>query len=306
VGAGAGCAGRSEDGAGLFPIYDLEQEATIIRARAAHSDVPVPSVVGVEGDPEVLGGRFLVMEPNTGRVQPDDPPYTVRGWVLELAPDDQRKLIDSAVATIAALGQVDGEGVGLGGLRRVGLDQQLGYLEQLYESGRAGVSPPVLETGLGYLEASKPSGERLTLNWGDARIGNMIFGGDLSVAGALDWEMAAIGGPEVDIAYLLWAFRLWSQGFGTPLPPGFPDRSQIHERFEELSGHPVRHLDYYERYSAVFGAILATRGANLMIGAGLLPPESPMPASNPASALLTDYLDLPAPGEEIVGWAGHR
>jgi len=48
------------------------------------------------------------------------------------------------------------------------------------------------------------------------------------------------------------------------------------------------------------------RGANLMIETGLLPAESPMPASNPASVLLAEYLGLPAPGDEIVGWAGHR
>jgi len=62
-----------EDGPGLFPIYDLEQEATIMRALAAHSEVPAPSVVGVEGDSEVLGGRFLVMERIAGRVPPDEP-----------------------------------------------------------------------------------------------------------------------------------------------------------------------------------------------------------------------------------------
>jgi aminoglycoside phosphotransferase (APT) family kinase protein len=294
------------DGVGLFPAYRLDEDAKIMAALAEHTDVPAPGIVGTEFDTEVLGGRFVVMDRIDGRVPADDPPYSVQGWVLELPPDHQATMIDEAVQTIAALTRVDWEKLELGGLSRVGLNAQLTYLEQLYESGHRGMSQPIISAGLEYLRANMPQAEPRALSWGDARIGNMIFDADCAVVGALDWELAAIASPEADIAYFLWSLRVWSHGLGAPSPPGFPDRTHILARFEQLSGHTLRHLDYYERYSAVFGAITMMRAANLMIATGMIPPDSPMPVVNPMSAMLADYLDLPAPSGEVSDWAGHR
>ena len=58
-----------------------------MRALHDRTDVPAPNVLFSEPEPSVLGGPFLVMERIDGRVPPDDPPYTISGWLLELAPD---------------------------------------------------------------------------------------------------------------------------------------------------------------------------------------------------------------------------
>jgi aminoglycoside phosphotransferase (APT) family kinase protein len=293
------------EGTGLFPTYWLDDEARIMRALAEHTPVPAPRVIGVETDPDLLGGPFLVMEHIDGRVPPDDPPYSLAGWVLNLTPNQQRRLVENAIATVVEVSRVDWVGLDLK-LRRVGLTEQLAYLEHLYESGHRGLAHPTIEAGLDYLHRHMPSGERLALSWGDARIGNMIFADDLTVAGALDWELASIGSPELDTAYFLYALRLWSEGFGAPSPPGFPARAEVIDRFAELSGEPLRHLDYYERYAAVFGAIALMRAAHLMIEAGILPADSLMWLSNPTIVLLADYLGVTAPSEPVTGWAGHR
>jgi aminoglycoside phosphotransferase (APT) family kinase protein len=291
---------------GLFPGYDLEQEALIMRALSEHTDVPAPPVLFTETDHAILGGPFLVMERIEGRVPSDDPPYSKEGWVVELDPVAQRTMLDNAIATVAAVAQADWKGLGLDALSRVGLDQQLSYFEQLYEDGSRGREHAIPEAGLEWLRANAPKGEPQALSWGDARIGNMLFADDGTIAGALDWEVASIGSPEADLGYFLFALRLWSEGFGAPSPPGFPGREQIIARFEELSGHRVKHLDYYETFGAVFGAVMVMRGGYLMIEHGLLPADSPMPVANPASVLLAAYLDLPAPTGEIADWAGTR
>lgn len=293
------------EGTGLFPTYWLDDEARIMRALADHTPVPAPRVVGVETDPDVLGGPFLVMERIDGRVPPDDPPYSLAGWVLELTPHQQRRLVENAIATVVEVSRVDWAALGLR-MRRVGLAEQLAYLEHLYESGHRGLAHPTIEAGLHYLHSHMPSGEPLALSWGDARIGNMIFADDLTVAGALDWELASIGSPEVDTAYFLYALRLWSEGFGAPNPPGFPSRAEVIQRFADLSGHTCAHLDYYERYAAVFGAIAMLRAAHLMIEAGIVPADSLMWLSNPPIVLLAEYLGVAAPTEPVTGWAGHR
>jgi aminoglycoside phosphotransferase (APT) family kinase protein len=294
-------------GGGLMPEYDLEAEAAIMRALAGNTDVPAPSVLLSETDVGVLGGPFLVMERLDGTVPSDDPPYSLQGWVVDLEADAQRRLLDNAIATVAAVARVDCQALGLASaIKRAGLAQQLDHLRVLYDTANRGSAHETIEAGFEYLAANAPEDEPLALSWGDARIGNMIFDAEQAVIGALDWELAAIASPEADLGYFLYALRLWSEGYGAPSPPGFPPTEEIVSRFEELSGHTARHLDYYERYSAVFGAIMVLRAGHLMIDAGLIPPDSPMPTTNPASVMLADYLGLPAPGGTVTGWAGHR
>ena len=292
------------DGAGLFPAYRLEDEAAVMRA-LAHTPVSAPRIVAVETDPAVLGGRFLMMEHIEGRVPPDDPPYSLAGWVLDLTPEQQGRLVDNAITTIVEVSRADWSALGLR-LPRVGVAAQVEYLDHLHATGHRGTPHPTIAAGLEYLRANAPTGEALALCWGDARIGNMLFADDLSVAGALDWELASIGSRELDVAYFLYALRLWSAGFGAPSPPGFPDRSAILARFEELSGLPVKHLDYYERLAAVFGAIAMMRAGHLMIDAGLVPSNSTVWLTNPPSVLLAGYLGVPVPTGEVTGWAGLR
>ena len=291
-------------GGGLFPSYDLEAEALVMGSLAEHTDVPAPRVLFMEADASVLGGAFVVMERIAGDVPADDPPYSQEGWVLELSEAEQRSLVENAVTTVAGVASADWKALGLDGLDRIGLEAHLDHFDLLYTDGARGRSHAICEAGLAWLRENAPADEPLALHWGDARIGNMIFAADQSVAGALDWELAGICSPEADLAYFLFALRLWSEGFGAPSPPGFLAREEIIARFEELSGHEVQNLDYYERFAGVFCAVMVMRGGYLMMDAGLIPADSPMPHTNPASVLLANDLGLPAPSGEVVDWAG--
>jgi hypothetical protein len=44
----------------------------------------------------------------------------------------------------------------------------------------------------------------------------------------------------------------------------------------------------------------------MMIDAGFLPADSPMPISNPASTILADLLVLPPPAATMADWVGKR
>jgi aminoglycoside phosphotransferase (APT) family kinase protein len=62
---------------------------------------------------------------------------------------------------------------------------------------------PVFDEALEWLVAHRPEPERLSLCWGDAKIGNVLYdpaNGDVSAL--LDWEMARIGDPEMDLPSL--------------------------------------------------------------------------------------------------------
>ena len=60
------------------------------------------------------------------------------------------------------------------------------------------------------------------LSWGDGRIGNMMFR-DNEVVAVLDWEMAAVAPPEVDLGWMCY-LHLFFQDLAVQLgAPGLPD-----------------------------------------------------------------------------------
>jgi aminoglycoside phosphotransferase (APT) family kinase protein len=65
----------------------------------------------------------------------------------------------------------------------------------------------------------------MVLRWGDVRLGNIVFGDDLEPRAILDWDMAAVGVPEHDVAWFtMLDFRdldLWAAA-GRRLPPTAP------------------------------------------------------------------------------------
>ena len=102
------------------------------------------------------------------------------------------------------------------------MDQQLGYQRWYYEWAREDMRLPLIERTFEWLDARRPEEPRIVLNWGDARIGNMLWR-DFEPVAVLDWEMATIGPPEVDVAWMIFLhafFQDLAARFGMP---GLPD-----------------------------------------------------------------------------------
>jgi aminoglycoside phosphotransferase (APT) family kinase protein len=137
-------------------------------------------------------------------------------------------------------------------------------------------------------------------------VGNIIFSDDLAPAGVLDWEMVVLASREQDLGWWLFLMRHHTEGVGLPLPAGIPDHGETIDYYERITGHKVRNLDYYEILGGTRLAILMVRAAHMMIAAGMMPPDSPMAQSNPASQLVAKLLDLPAPTGTTTSFIGNR
>lgn len=298
-------------GPAVFPRYDLGQEFAVMSALATATDVPVPAMYFHEPDPALLGAPFLVMRRIEGTVPSDDPPHTVAGWVRELTSGQRATLYGNAVQILARIHEVDIDRVGLSGLRahpEAGLDGQLALWRSAFDWASEGQSNPTVEAALDWVHAHRPepSGPDV-LNWGDARIGNLLFDEVLTVAGVLDWEMVCHGPRELDLGWWLLMQRYYTEGIGAPPLSGFPERDGFLGRYRELCPDArIDNLDYYEVLAALRLSILMHRAGNLMIAAGQLPVDSPMCLSNPASHLLARLLDLPAPIGAAQSFAGNR
>jgi len=166
---------------------------------------------------------------------------------------------------------------------------------------------PTIEYALDWLDANKPAEEGpKVLNWGDARVGNLIFDENLDVAAVLDWEMVALGSRELDLGWWLFLMRHHTEGIGLPLPEGIPGPQETVDRYRARTGYTPTNLHYYEVLAATKLSWLMVRAAHLMIAAGLLPADSPMALSNPASQLLAKLLDQPAPTGQTTSFIGNR
>jgi aminoglycoside phosphotransferase (APT) family kinase protein len=181
-------------------------------------------------------------------------------------------------------------GRGLGGL-----DQQIPHYQRFFENSAAGEPNPTIEAAFDWVKANRPAEERLVISWGDARLGNMMFGPDQEVTAVLDWELAGLGSPELDLAWWLFFNRHHTEGVGAPPLPGFPSPAEAVARYQELAGYQVQNLHFYEVFAALRTSVMMVRIAQVMTLGGLLPPGSGMAQSNPASQLLAKLLGLPAP-----------
>ncbi|MFH8491564.1 phosphotransferase family protein [Streptomyces longisporoflavus] len=253
----------------IFPVYDLPRQHRTMQLVAEHTDLPVPRVLWLEEDPGPLGAPFFVMERVEGRVPPDVMPYTYEGNWLHSASDAERahleeasigllaRLHDQVPVSEAAFLALPGEG---GALRRH-VTAQRSYYEWVVDGLPRS---PLIESAFERLEEWWPAdaGETV-LNWGDARIGNVIYDG-FEPAAVLDWEMAALAPREVDLGWMVYLHRFFQDltvGFGQQGLPQFLRRERIEESYARLTGHTPRSMDFHTLYAALRHAIVMLRVA---------------------------------------------
>ena len=267
----------------VFPSYDLERQYRLLEGVAALSAVPVPRVRWLELDAGPLGSPFFVMERVDGRVPPDLMPYNISSWLTEATPAEREHLQDATVGVLAALHRIEDparrfaflEPAGTGSLLQRHVDEQWAY----YQWVSGGTRQPLLERCFAWLRDHWPPQESPTvLCWGDSRIGNIIYR-DFEPVAVLDWEMATLGPCELDLGWLIFMHRFFQDVVAQFSLPGLPDflrRDDVARRYEALTGHAPRDLDFYTMYAAVRHGIIMSRIQRRAIHFGeAVQPEDP-------------------------------
>lgn len=298
-------------GPGVFLTYDLEREFRVMEVLGSSTAVSLPAVRWFETDRSILGAPFMIMDRILGQIAADDPPFTVAGWTTELTPKQRATMYDNGLRVLADIHRLDWERLGLSSLDRpdmgaTGVEQKLTNYEQTYVWAAGERKYPTVESALRWARENLPSDEPTVLCHGDSRLANLMYREDLSVAAVLDWELVALGSPELDLGWWLFVMRHHTEGIGVPLPEGFPTAEQTINRYEELSGHKVSNIRFYEVFAAIFLSVTMIQVANVLTAAGLLPPDDTMAESNPASHILASLLGLPAPDTTSSTFIGKR
>ncbi|MGW4846645.1 phosphotransferase family protein [Nocardia brasiliensis] len=264
--------------AGSFPVfetYDLVTQYQVMSGVAEHTSVPVPGLCWLEEDEEPLGAPFFVMKRVDGRVPTDNPPYVFVGWLFDATPEQRAQLTANTVEVIAKVHEIPDPALRFPALRGAGqsLRRHVEAQKAWYRWALAddGFEIPLLERTFDWLEANWPSDPGPdVLSWGDARPGNIIFD-EFRPAAVLDWEMAALGPRELDVAWVIFIHRFFQDIATRFEQPGLPDflrRADVVAKYEELTGHTVRDLDWHIVYAALRHGIVMARVKRRMIHFG--------------------------------------
>ncbi|MFO8102452.1 MAG: phosphotransferase [Dehalococcoidia bacterium] len=286
-----------------YPDPKVKKQFQILE-RLAATNVPVPGVYWFEDDPSLLGTPFYVMEKLDGIVPSEFPPYHSYGICYDAPVSRRERMWWGVFEALAALHLLDWKGLDLAFLGIPGegagpLEADLDYWGKYLNWARDEPEErhPVLEAALGWLRRNLYEPEHLALCWGDARLPNAIFSPDGGLQGLLDWDIAWLGDPESDLAFVLTLDHLLGEGIGVPRLEGLPGKEETVKRYEALTGRKVRHLFYNEvRAACVAGLHILKVQKNLARLGASLPGDDPE-RDNFCTQYLASLLGLPAPGE---------
>lgn len=252
------------DGRGLFPEYDLALQAGVMRALGPTS-LPVPVVRWTEFDPAVTGAPFVIMDHVDGETPSDRPPgFHGQGLFFDATPAQRAALWWRLVEHMVRLHALDWRAldlprlVGMADDHADSLEQQIAQLERWMEWGEVG-RLPVLDRAFEWLRRTSTHTVPLSLLWGDARPGNVLFRGGEVVA-MLDWELATVGPAGFDVAYLVWSAEMLADVNDTPWLEGLPTRDETFAEYLRLAGRPID-FDYAEVFTLARLTVMAFLGA---------------------------------------------
>jgi aminoglycoside phosphotransferase (APT) family kinase protein len=130
---------------------------------------------------------------------------------------------------------------------------------------------PVAQIGA-WLDANLPRAARPGLMHGDYHIANVLFReSDGGLAAILDWELAALGDPLLDLARLT---TVWPDAdnrglLSLKVEPwsGFPSRDELIERYAALTGRSMTNFTWFEVLACYkFGIVLEGSHARAQAG----------------------------------------
>lgn len=242
--------------------HDMVREAKVMQALRPVYPL-VPSVVAVCDDDSVIGSPFFVMERLRGIILRRDLPS---GLTLDEA--QTRQLADNMLDGLCRLHSIDVESAGLGELGKGEgyVARQVAGWSKRYRDART-PDVPDYEQVMAWLSSHMPSHETaIRVVHNDYRFDNLVL--DLNqptrVIGVLDWELATLGDPLMDLGNSL---AYWVEAGDDPAwrklrrqpthLAGMPTRRQVLSAYQAKTGFGVPSFDYYLAFGLFRLAVIA-------------------------------------------------
>ncbi len=213
----------------------------------------VPDILICCDDPEVMGCDFYVMSRILGIIPRQNMP---KG--LTLTEGEVRQLCTRAIDQLVKLHQVDIKATGLDGLAKGD-----GYVERQISGWSDRYRQAITEDATSFegvmewLKDHQPQQVATCLIHNDFRFDNLVLNPDdpLEIIGVLDWEMATLGDPLMDLGNSL---AYWIEADDEPAfqmlrrqpthLKGMMTREEVIAHYLDKTGYKVEGFAFYEVY----------------------------------------------------------
>ncbi len=250
---------RPPFGSKVKTAHDMGREfAVLSKLNPVYAPAPKPLVYCE--DESVIGAKFYVMERRRGVILRKE----LRG--ITLTPEDAARVSDLLVDALASLHAIDFAAAGLGefGKPTGYVERQVKGWTERYVAARTDDIPAVT-TVAAWLDAHRPADGPPALIHNDFKFDNLIFDESLSeITGILDWEMATVGDPLMDLGTSL---GYWCQAddpqalqmmrFGPTTLPGMRTRAEVAARYAHARGIELTDLVFYYAFGLFKTAVVA-------------------------------------------------
>lgn len=225
--------------------HNFHREHRVLRA-LQDTAVPAPQAIALCDDESVPRAPFLVMEAIDGISMTTSMPYAEPGAIGEVG--------EELMKGLAAVHSVDWRAVGLSDFGRPEgfLGRQVGRWTAQFERSTTRELPVFHRVAVA-LEGVLPSEGEVSVMHGDFHLDNTLFDhGVPRLLAIIDWEMATIGDPLLDLGLVLafWGERPISP-FALPTvqavsrEAGAPTRDELAAHYARVTGRGISMLPAY-------------------------------------------------------------
>lgn len=241
--------------------HDMRREFDVL-SKLSLAYTPAPRPLLFCSDETVIGSEFYLMERRHGLILRGDVPK-----ILDESPELQQSVCESFIANLARLHNVDLREAGLAELGKPDgyVRRQVNGWSKRYFAAKTDEHAE-LERAIEWLNIDIPAESGIAIVHNDYKFDNIMLDPDdlNSVTAVLDWEMATVGDPLMDLGTTLGYWMSPDAGAEMMKMPFNPSdlmervsRSDLAQIYAEHSGRDISNILFYYVFGTVKVAVIA-------------------------------------------------
>ena len=235
---------RPPHGLKIAKAHDMIREFRVLQALEKAGYTKMPHPISCSEDESIIGAPFFLMEKVEGMIIRNRPP-------AEATEAFFRQLSQSALDVLIELHSLELSASGLGALGKpegYALRQVQGWAERFQKAKTSEV--PLIEKAFEWLLSSIPIESDVAFIHNDFKYDNLVISASGEVQAVLDWEMATVGDPLMDLGTTL---AYWAEAededilkmFNLSYVPGNFTRRELVDYYASRTGRDLSDFGFY-------------------------------------------------------------